>query len=243
MSDMGSIKRRNIKRRLVSGAVVLGIAAATLPGAVSQTPAPAFYTVQPGVPLQFPVREGPASDEYMALEKSEGVGLTLPDYTLLDSGRRRVPLSQFRGRVLVLDFWGVGCGPCIRSLPHLASLAQSYRGQGVAFLSVCELNGDWKGSLRQAGQYRGSGLGFCFDPQARWNTLSENRSGKGLRDLLHNGMGSPTQIIVDRSGKVVGTLQGYDDARDPDMRRLQHSVDTALRLPPPASAVSRRGAL
>ncbi len=233
MSDAG-----RMKRRLVSGAVALGIAAAVLPGAVSQPPT---YTVEPGVPLQFPVREGPASDDYVALERSEGVGLTLPGYTLLDSGRRPVRLSQFRGRVLVLDFWGVGCGPCLRAMPHLSRLAQTYRTQGVTFLSVCETDGDWQGFLRLAGQYRGSGLDFLLDPHAGWDSASDG-GGRGLRGLLHNGMGQPTQIIIDRGGRVIGALQGYDDAKDPDMRQLQRSVDTALRSLPPASAAPRPGA-
>jgi len=57
-----------------------------------------------------------------------------------------------------------------------------------------------------------------------------------LRGLLHNGMGQPTQLIINKGGVLVGALQGYDDVSDPNMKVVRQSVDTALRSKTAASA-------
>ena len=124
--------------------------------------------------------------------------------------------------MIVLDFWGTTCGPCLHAMPHLASLAGSYHTQKVVFLSVCESPGDVKGFRRWAAQFHSPCLRFLMDPVPEGGQRS-------LRGLLHNGMGQPAQLIVNQTGSVVGALQGYDDAEDPEMRVLRQSVDTVLK--------------
>lgn len=65
----------------------------------------------------------------MALSWS--VDAPAPDVTLQLLNGRRVRLADLRGHVVVLNFWGVWCGPCVRELPQLASFAQQSRGTEV----------------------------------------------------------------------------------------------------------------
>ena len=46
-------------------------------------------------------------------------------------------LAELKGKIVVLDFWGVWCGPCIASIPHNNELAAKYRDAGVIFVGVC----------------------------------------------------------------------------------------------------------
>lgn len=50
-------------------------------------------------------------------------------------------LSDLRGKVVVLDFWATWCGACIESLPHVAKLAERYRGTDVVIVGVTSLQG------------------------------------------------------------------------------------------------------
>lgn len=45
-------------------------------------------------------------------------------------------LAQFRGKVVLLDFWAVWCGPCVGSFPHLRDLDESYREDGLEVVGV-----------------------------------------------------------------------------------------------------------
>ena len=46
-------------------------------------------------------------------------------------------LADLKGKIVVLDFWGVWCAPCIASIPHNNELAAKYRAAGVVFVGVC----------------------------------------------------------------------------------------------------------
>lgn len=211
--------------------LLASVMAATLPPASqSQAPVPHLYSVPPGGVSQFPVRNGPATEGYLSIEKYMGIGQAVPSgfwqYQLKDEKGLPFSLAHLRGKVIVMDFWGTTCGPCLRAMPHLGSLAGSYHTQNVVFLSVCESPGDVKGFRKRAAQFHSPGLRFLIDPVLDGG----QRSLKGsLRGLLHNGMGQPAQLIVNQAGSLAGALQGYDDAKDPDMRVLRQSVDTVLK--------------
>lgn len=63
------------------------------------------------------------------------VGSTAKEFTVQDSDRK-VSLDQFRGQVLVLNFWATWCPPCVEELPSLMNLQDRMRGRGVTVLGV-----------------------------------------------------------------------------------------------------------
>ncbi len=63
------------------------------------------------------------------------IGQPAPDFTVRDADRT-VSLRQFRGQVLVLNFWGTFCPPCVEEMPSLISMAQSRKSKGVTVLGI-----------------------------------------------------------------------------------------------------------
>ncbi len=190
----------------------------------AQVPAPHLYSVPPGGIEQFPVRNGPATDDYIFLEKSSGIGQAVPNsflhYSLKDEQNHIVSLAPLVGKIVVLDFWGTTCGPCLRAMPHLGKLARKYQGQNIIFLTVCESGDDTAGFKAKATQFHNPGLRFLRDPA---------KNSHGMRSSLHcGGMGQPAQYILDQKGNLVGAFQGYDDVKDPDMNALSESLKIVL---------------
>jgi PKD repeat protein len=64
------------------------------------------------------------------------VGEKAPDFTLQSLDEQTVSLSQFRGFVVLLDFWASSCGPCRSTLPYLETLRARYAGEGLVLVSV-----------------------------------------------------------------------------------------------------------
>jgi len=64
------------------------------------------------------------------------VGDPAPDWTLRDAGGRAHTLSEYRGRVVVLDFWATWCAPCSKVMPRMEKLHRKYKGRGVAVFGV-----------------------------------------------------------------------------------------------------------
>jgi cytochrome c biogenesis protein CcmG, thiol:disulfide interchange protein DsbE len=63
------------------------------------------------------------------------VGSAAPDFTVRDSDRT-VTLSQFKGQVLVLNFWATWCPPCIEEMPSLVRMQARMKAKGVTVLAV-----------------------------------------------------------------------------------------------------------
>lgn len=59
-----------------------------------------------------------------------------PDFSLPDLTGRRLDLSSYRGKVVLLDFWATWCDPCREQIPHFVELQNRYGGQGLQIIGV-----------------------------------------------------------------------------------------------------------
>jgi peroxiredoxin len=64
------------------------------------------------------------------------VGATAPDWELSDADGNRQTLAQYRGKIVVLDFWATWCGPCAEIMPQMQKLHEKYKDRGVAVFGV-----------------------------------------------------------------------------------------------------------
>ena len=63
-------------------------------------------------------------------------GQKAPDFSLQNLQGKTVGLTDFKGKIVLLDFWATWCLPCRKSLPELAELEKKYRDKGVVFLGL-----------------------------------------------------------------------------------------------------------
>jgi thiol-disulfide isomerase/thioredoxin len=118
-----------------------------------------------------------------------------PDITVEDKDGKPIKLSDFKGKVVVLDFWATWCGPCIASLPHTEKVAKKYAGKDVVVIAVC-MNDEkdrFKTWLDKHPDLRS--IRFGFDSQGG------NKAYKVST--------IPTQYVIDRSGKIVKSMVGF----------------------------------
>jgi thiol-disulfide isomerase/thioredoxin len=71
------------------------------------------------------------------------VGAAAPDWTLTDAAGKEHKLSDYKGKVVVLDFWATWCGPCKAAMPGVQAIHDKYKGKGVAVFGMnCWENSD-----------------------------------------------------------------------------------------------------
>ena len=63
------------------------------------------------------------------------IGSNAPDFTVQDSDHK-VTLSEFRGQVVVLNFWATWCAPCVEEMPSLVEMQKRLRPKGITVLAV-----------------------------------------------------------------------------------------------------------
>ncbi|HEY3136533.1 MAG TPA: TlpA disulfide reductase family protein [Blastocatellia bacterium] len=88
--------------------------------------------------FQIRVPKGYAIKPYHAPERLTllAVGDLAPDWTLNDAEGRAHSLSEYRGKVIVLDFWATWCGPCIRTMPEIQRLHEKYSSNDLIVFGV-----------------------------------------------------------------------------------------------------------
>lgn len=88
--------------------------------------------------FQIRVPKGYAIKPYQAPERLTllALGELAPDWTLYDATGRTHSLSEYRGKVIVLDFWATWCGPCIRTMPEIQRLHEKYSSNDLIVFGV-----------------------------------------------------------------------------------------------------------
>jgi peroxiredoxin len=67
-----------------------------------------------------------------------------PDFTLKDASGKTAKLQDYRGKVLLLDFWATWCTGCKEEIPWFSEFQRTYRAQGFAVVGVSVDEGGWK---------------------------------------------------------------------------------------------------
>jgi len=119
------------------------------------------------------------------------LGITLPD----PEGRDQ-SLAQWKGKILVVNFWATWCAPCREEMPMFMRLQDAQRAKGVQFVGIAVDNVD---KVRQ----------YASDLKLNYPTLIGGFGAMELSKTLGNSvMALPFTVIVDRSGKVAHTQLG-----------------------------------
>ncbi len=124
-----------------------------------------------------------------------------------DGGGNTIDMSDWKGRVALVNLWATWCGPCRKEMPHLAKLQELYGGDQF---EVVALSVDLKGAEASAA--------FLKEIKADSLALYVDQTTKAMRNL--GAIGLPLTVLVDRKGREIGRLLGPADWAGDEAKRL-----------------------
>jgi thiol-disulfide isomerase/thioredoxin len=132
-----------------------------------------------------------------------------PDFTLKDLDGKDVSLSQYKGQVVLLNFWATWCDPCFIEIPWLIEMQQKYSGKGFTILGVA-LDEEGKSVVAPWVAKERFDVGGQKLPMNYPILLGNDAVGDKFGGLL----GYPTSILISRDGKIIKRVTGiltYDE--------------------------------
>jgi peroxiredoxin len=120
-----------------------------------------------------------------------------PDFSLTDLSGRKLTLADYRGKVVMLNFWATWCGPCREEIPGLVDLQSKYRDRGLVLIGI-SMDDDPAPVREFYDRYR---MNY---PVAMGNDALTERFG-GI-------VGLPTTFLIQRDGHIYARQMGAEDA-------------------------------
>jgi peroxiredoxin len=128
-------------------------------------------------------------------------GAPAPAFQLNSNAGKPMALADFRGQIVLLNFWASWCGPCRQEMPILEQLNRQYHGKGVTLLGV-NVEPDSAAAVQWL---KATPVTFpiLFDTESKVSSLYEVA-------------GMPNTVIIDRKGLVRYIHRGYSAGAEND---------------------------
>ncbi|MFD0765207.1 TlpA family protein disulfide reductase [Mucilaginibacter lutimaris] len=154
------------------------------------------------IPKGFTPRQDKAANALLA------VGTSAPDWTLFDANGKQTSLNDLKGKVVMMDFYYIGCSGCMASINPLKAIYEKYKNKGLVIASLTARDSK-KAVLDFEKRYKISYSGYI-----------------GAADVVrsYNVTAFPTFYFIDKAGKIANVFVGYT----PDFENKLNTIISKL---------------
>jgi thiol-disulfide isomerase/thioredoxin len=114
----------------------------------------------------------------------------MPDFAFTDFDGKNRTLAEFRGKYVLVDFWGVWCSDCVRDVPYQVAAYARFRSRGFEILGL-----NWDDKVEDA-------RGFLQKSKAAWPQATK-QSIRRLAEVTYRIQEYPSAILLGPDGKVL----------------------------------------
>ena len=122
------------------------------------------------------------------------VGMQAPDFTLRNLNGNLEGLSEFKDKVVVLNFWATWCAPCLEEMPAFEKLYRRYRSQGLTVIAVSLDKGDTSKVEK-----------FVDEHSLTFPVLLDL---DGIAERIYPSFTIPFTYVIDKKGRIAARVDG-----------------------------------
>lgn len=134
---------------------------------------------------------GIAADEAKIDLKALPVGSAFPDFAETDLDGKPMSVGNFKGKIVLVDFWATWCGPCVGELPNVLKAYEKFHGKGFEIVGI-SLDSD-KGKLTS----------FIKEKNMPWQQFFDGGGWKNKVSQHYSVNSIPATYLVGKDGKII----------------------------------------
>ena len=140
-----------------------------------------------------------------------------PEISLIDIGGNNIKPESLKGKVTIINFWGIKCKPCVKEIPKLNSLVKDYKNQEIVFVAIAS---DSKDELNKFLKKRSFNYTHCSVTSSQYVEL---------QDAFNKGyIAMPLHFIIDKDWQIVYMLFG--ELKGENLKAFKSTIDKKLDL-------------
>ena len=147
--------------------------------------------------------------DFLTFNKAIKIGDTYANFSQKDIHQNTIHLSDFKGKVILLEFWGSWCGPCREGNPELVSIYTDFKNKGFEILGV--------GAETDKTQW----LNAIEKDNLAWTNVTDFKGDKNNAAIIYGVSYYPTNFLIDRTGTII--------ARDLTGEKLREKLKEMLQ--------------
>jgi len=139
---------------------------------------------------------------FIRYNKNIKIGDPYSDFSQNDINGKAVSLSNFRGKVVLLEFWGSWCSPCRESNPELVKLYADFKNKGFEIFGVAAETDktQWLNAIQK--------------DNLTWTNVTDFKGDKNKAALIYGVKSYPTNYLIDKNGIVIAKDLESDELRE-----------------------------
>ena len=136
-----------------------------------------------------------------------------PDIKLTDLNGNKFKLSDYKGKVIIVNFWAVWCPPCKAEIPHLIKLNDKYKADGLVIIGIAIDSGKDEKIRKKAEEFT-------------VNYPIINGDDSSIRKSFPPVRAVPTSLIINKEGQIFNNYQGFNEAI---AKQVEEDIKTLLK--------------
>lgn len=136
------------------------------------------------------------------------------DFDFTDLGGKAHKFSEFRGKVVLLDFWATWCAPCLADIPKLKAVYEKYKAKGFEIVGLnAEALGDDAVDAETAKENAANVNRVVTTRKVNW-TIATSETSVPVATKIFGIESLPAKILIDKDGKIIAVGGEKDDLEE-----------------------------
>ena len=130
--------------------------------------------------------------EAQKIQAALAIGVKFPDFNEKDTAGKPLAIANYKGKVVLIDFWATWCGPCRAELPNVIATYKKYHNQGFEIIGI---------SLDQD---QAKLIGFTKDMNMTWPQYFDDQGWQNKLAVKYGIESIPATYLLDGNGRIIG---------------------------------------